>query len=91
MQKRSDYTPNILWYRDRNSSSRWPCIVINLVFICDPESYLREDNDIPMTYRAAARDPRIRLFHLPTHGVTGHDTIEVAPVPHGPLSRSASA
>ena len=62
--------------------------MINLVFICDPESYLREDNDIPMTYRAAARDPRIRLFHLPTQGVTGHDTIEVAPIPHGTLSHA---
>ncbi|MCG8544639.1 MAG: hypothetical protein MJE12_10570, partial [Alphaproteobacteria bacterium] len=60
--------------------------MINLVFICDPESYLREDNDIPMTYRAAARNSGIRLFHLPTHGVTGDDTVTVAPIPHGTLS-----
>ncbi len=62
---------------------------MNLVFICDPERYPHADNDIPVCYKAAARDPRIDLFHLPVAHVTGADEIDVVPVETGVLSHEA--
>jgi glutathione synthase len=64
-------------------------MAINVVFICDPASFPREDSDISRTYRATARDPRINLFHLPTAGVTGADRVVVAPIEQGELSHDA--
>jgi len=62
---------------------------MNVAFICDPEKYRHEDNDIPMTYRAAARDPRIDLFHIPTSEVTGTDDVAVTPIETNDLSHEA--
>lgn len=62
---------------------------MNIVFICDPERYPHADNDIPVCYKAAARDPKIDLFHLPVANVTGADEIEVVPVETGELSHEA--
>ena len=62
---------------------------MNIVFICDPDRYPHADNDIPMSYKAAARDPRVRFFHLPVSGVTGEDEIDVVPVETGDLSHEA--
>jgi len=62
---------------------------MNIVFICDPERYPHADNDIPVCYKAAARDPKIDLFHLPVAGVTGADQVEVVPVETGELSHDA--
>jgi len=62
---------------------------MNIVFICDPERYPHADNDIPVCYKAAARDPKIELFHLPVANVTGANPIEVVPVETGELSHEA--
>lgn len=62
---------------------------MNIVFICDPERYPHADNDIPVCYKAAARDPKIDLFHLPVANVTGADEVEVVPVQTGELSHDA--
>lgn len=62
---------------------------MKIVFICDPERYPHADNDIPVCYKAAARDPKIDLFHLPVANVTGANEIEVVPVETGELTHEA--
>lgn len=54
-----------------------------LLFICEPSDYTSEDNDITLMYQAAARDPRIDLFHLPTSAVSTHPAINATPVKQG--------
>lgn len=53
---------------------------MKFLFITNPAAYATPDNEVTVSYRWAARDPRIQLFHLPTHGVTSADEVMVAPV-----------
>ena len=42
---------------------------MNLLCICEPDRYRRPQLDVPATYQAFANDPRLNLFHTPTHTV----------------------
>lgn len=53
---------------------------MKFLFITNPAAYATPDNEVTVSYRWAARDPRIQVFHLPTQGVTGADEVMVAPV-----------
>ncbi|MCG8562807.1 MAG: hypothetical protein MI824_23660 [Hyphomicrobiales bacterium] len=53
---------------------------MKFLFITNPPAYGTPDNEVTVSYRWAARDPRIALFHLPSAHVTGEDEVRVAPV-----------
>ncbi|MEO1210807.1 MAG: YheC/YheD family protein [Cyanobacteria bacterium J06638_20] len=65
---------------------------MRLLAICDTTQYARPPLDVPSFYRAAAQDPRIAFYHVPTQQVLAMaasttervPTVQTAPV-HAPL------